>query len=331
MIVEYTLKKSLLGLIIIFIFTLFLIISCDNDNNEDTENGLFGAVTPSDEEIASYPKSLPPGAMVRASELNNETTFSKVFLDGTLISSIDSFLIPSSSLPLVRAQGTEKEPGFPGSCEVWSAGYAMGSFTANKVNNKNIQEAVNNVSTAFVFMWIFDGENRTCAKGAGGTSAKQTLEYLVHNRAPNLNTIRYEPNCNYLNSIDTNRTFNTDLSIGSWSNYNPTETTLDDIKGYLAQNQIVQISIVVPYLFGEYPGGVFTGDEDCPSNPVTPCVQRKGVDIACLPDSSTPTGCSQHGVAIVGFDDNLGAFRIMNSFGTDWGELGFMWLSYDTF
>lgn len=53
--------------------------------------------------------------------------------------------------------------------------------------------------------------------------------------------------------------------------------------------------------------------------------------IACGASSTTATGCAQHGVAIVGYDDALGAIKIQNSFGPDWGESGFMWMSYATF
>ncbi|MEO6733506.1 MAG: C1 family peptidase [Ferruginibacter sp.] len=40
---------------------------------------------------------------------------------------------------------------------------------------------------------------------------------------------------------------------------------------------------------------------------------------------------SNHAVCIVGYDDNKfgGAFEVMNSWGTDWGNKGFFWLTYD--
>lgn len=36
-----------------------------------------------------------------------------------------------------------------------------------------------------------------------------------------------------------------------------------------------------------------------------------------------------HLMVIVGYDDNKNAFRIMNSWGSEWGEKGFFWISYD--
>jgi C1A family cysteine protease len=39
-------------------------------------------------------------------------------------------------------------------------------------------------------------------------------------------------------------------------------------------------------------------------------------------------GSPNHCVILVGWDDNLGAWRLKNSWGTGWGESGFMWITY---
>ena len=38
-----------------------------------------------------------------------------------------------------------------------------------------------------------------------------------------------------------------------------------------------------------------------------------------------------HCMLIVGYDDALGALRIQNSQGTDWGTGGYVWMAYTTF
>lgn len=43
------------------------------------------------------------------------------------------------------------------------------------------------------------------------------------------------------------------------------------------------------------------------------------------------TETSGHAMVIVGFDDHLKAFKIMNSWGKEWGNDGFCWISYDFF
>ena len=38
-----------------------------------------------------------------------------------------------------------------------------------------------------------------------------------------------------------------------------------------------------------------------------------------------------HAMCVVGYDDNKGAFEILNSWGRKWGNGGYIWISYDTF
>ncbi|MBM4247743.1 MAG: hypothetical protein FJ148_28805, partial [Deltaproteobacteria bacterium] len=72
---------------------------------------------------------------------------------------------------------------------------------------------------------------------------------------------------------------------------------------------------------------MFSAPTSCGSE--TKCKIFNG--IACGASSTTGTGCAQHGVAIVGYDDGTSAIRIQNSFGPDWGESDYMWMSYETF
>lgn len=46
-----------------------------------------------------------------------------------------------------------------------------------------------------------------------------------------------------------------------------------------------------------------------------------------------PTKHGYHAMCVVGYDDNMqgGAFYIMNSWGTNWGENGFVWVKYNDF
>ena len=38
-----------------------------------------------------------------------------------------------------------------------------------------------------------------------------------------------------------------------------------------------------------------------------------------------------HGIIVVGWDDSKHAYKIMNSWGTGWGDAGFLWVDYDIF
>ncbi len=248
-------------------------------------------------------------------------------------------MIPMTSLPPVQAQGTPQNQGTPGSCEVWSAGYAMGSYTANVTNQKPISDIANTVSPGFLYPWVLNEQQQCCG---GGTLATNTLEYLVLNTAPSLAQVPYSPDCACLEMVDINQTFQTDLSIGSWCSLrsnNDFETTLSDVKGYVSESRVVQTTILVPWEFGSYTGGVFDVASTCPTPAPTPppTCQQHG-SIACVFSAKTDSSCAQHGIAIIGYDDTMvgpngqaGALLIMNSFGPGWGESGFMWMSYRTF
>lgn len=289
----------------------------------------FGGVAPSDAELATYPKALPAAAFAddRAGALAQTAA------------TPSSYVIDVATLPPVQAQGTSSMQGYPGSCEVWSAGYAMGSYAANLTNQADIKDLANTVSTAYVYRTVLAEEQKSCGEG---TSPADTLNFLAANDAPSLAAIPYYPVCECPSGSDqcldavelgqscaSNPDFCTDLSIGSWNAFakQPHAETLDLIKTWIATGHVVQMTIVVPIEFGKYTSGVFSAPTSCGSD--TKCKIFNG--IACGASSNTGTGCAQHGVAIVGYDDATGAIRIQNSFGPDWGESGYMWMSYGTF
>lgn len=288
----------------------------------------FGGFAVSDAELATYPKALPAAAYASNRAGTDRSAATPA-----------SYVIPESTLPPVQAQGTATMQGYPGSCEVWSAGYAMGSFAANQTNQRDIKDLANTVSTAYLYMTVLQQEQKSCGEG---TSPADTLNDLTANAAPSLAAIPYYPVCacppdsdQCLDAVQldqscaSNPEFCTDLSIGSWSAFakQPRAETLDLIKTWVATGRVVQTSIVVPITFGTYTTGVYAAPTSCGSD--TKCTIFNG--IACIASTREPSGCAQHGIAIVGYDDATGAVRIQNSFGPDWGESGYMWMAYETY
>lgn len=49
------------------------------------------------------------------------------------------------------------------------------------------------------------------------------------------------------------------------------------------------------------------------------------------PNKGNTTSAGGHAMVVVGYNDGRGAFEVMNSWGTDWGNDGFFWLKYEDF
>ncbi len=119
----------------------------------------------------------------------------------------------------------------------------------------------------------------------------------------------YEPDFAYVASnVACNAPHEHHEKIVSWryvgTSYNV--PSIAAIKQAILDYGLVAASVCVGAGFQRYTEGVFTQDEAS----------------SCLPYNTN------HGVALVGWDDALGAWRLRNSWGTWWGEDGYMWIKY---
>jgi Papain family cysteine protease len=65
-------------------------------------------------------------------------------------------------------------------------------------------------------------------------------------------------------------------------------------------------------------------------------LNAKGVESWKLQAQDNPNPDGGHALTVIGYDDNYhgegkGAFELMNSWGTAWGDQGFIWMSYEDF
>lgn len=88
---------------------------------------------------------------------------------------------------------------------------------------------------------------------------------------------------------------------------------VDKIKQAVYDYGPVCAAVYVGSAFQAYTGGVFDKDET-PGGGFLSC---------CAPPSQV-----NHAIFIVGWDDSKGAWVLKNSWGTGWGENGFMWIKY---
>jgi inhibitor of cysteine peptidase len=98
--------------------------------------------------------------------------------------------------------------------------------------------------------------------------------------------------------------YGTHEKIVDWVYVGPSDAvpSTDAIKQAIVDHGPVSAVVCVNTAFQTYPGGVF--------NPTQPCRQ------------------TNHAIVLVGWDDSKGAWRLRNSWGTGWGEDGYMWIVY---
>src|SRR5262249_45369552 len=77
--------------------------------------------------------------------------------------------------------------------------------------------------------------------------------------------------------------------------------TVEQIKQAICAHGAIAVAVRATPAFQGYTGGVFNEGASGPIN---------------------------HAVVLVGWDDDRGAWRMKNSWSTDWGEGGFMWIRY---
>lgn len=217
------------------------------------------------------------------------------FYDGSNYStSLNSNQFPlsidlSSLLPLPGDQGQQS------SCVGWAVGYALKSY------QEGIEEgwALNFENTKFSPSWIYNQINQGQDNGSLPTDA---LNLIIAKGAATLSTMPYSQN-NYTNQPSQ-------LAINEAKRFKALAFKkiggIQEAKSALVNHQPVIIGITIYSHFQ----------------------QLRGVNSVY---SSIGTNLGGHAVTAVGYDDNLfgGAFKIINSWGTTWGDNGYFWLPYD--
>ena len=190
-------------------------------------------------------------------------------------------------------------PGYQGkqnSCVGWSIAYAVKSYEELLENGWSLDTKDHLYSPAFIYNQLNNGQDN-------GLKVNEALDWVVEHGMATLATMPYQ---------ETDYTTQpTIAAIQEAQNYKPQEwgtlKSTQDMKSSLANQQPVIITMAVFNSF-KY---------------------LKGTDSVY---NTADTWIGEHAVTVVGYDDGHasgGAFKVMNSWGTDWGDQGFFWLPYD--
>ena len=212
----------------------------------------------------------------------------------------------SFDMPPVRSQGNQ------GSCVAWATTYYLKSYQEKIQYGYDYASYEDVMSPAFVYNQIKQNEN--CDSGSTIVDALEILKTYGSN---SWKDFPYSDlYCSSLPSDDLKESAIRNkiaeyFVVGIPENNTDINYTLTNlIKTLVFQKNPIVISMDFKNLSFENQGDVYIANR-YKENPVD-------------------SGCG-HAILIVGYDNQLNAFKIINSWGTDWGNDGYCWVSYDFF
>lgn len=182
-----------------------------------------------------------------------------------------------------------------GSCAAWATAYALRSYQENLERGWGADSDSEVFSPSFLYNLFTDGEDT-------GSHFPGLFALLEERGCATLASMPYTEDLSVQpdeEALEEAREFR----IASYARLDP--SNVQGIKAVLAGGEPVVFAATVYQDFVSYSGGVY---------------RLRG---------APPYG--GHGMTLVGYDDELGAFRLINSWGRSWGDGGYAWIDYDTF
>ena len=228
----------------------------------------------------------------------------------------------SNLLPPVGNQGHQN------SCTAWAVGYYYKTFEEKKENNWDVSTDVHQFSPAFIYNIVHkDGST-------DGTTFEDAFNILKDYGCDTLSYFPYNENDSSTQPTDEQLQLALPFKIASysplfwgrlinanapttnwvWSGSSLSDTDIDGLKNVIYEGGIFVIAIPV---FEDWYSPSF-GPSDY---------------IHYVPSNGEETFYGYHAVTIVGYDDSKygGSFKMVNSWGSNWGDNGFTWITYNWF
>ncbi len=219
------------------------------------------------------------------------------FGSGNLPSSVDL----SAYFPPIGDQGQY------GTCVAWAVGYNHKSFLEAKSRGETYYNESNKLFSPKDLFWSIDNSYK--GEDCNGTNFEYAYDILLSRGIATLATVPYE-NLGDCSSSPSSEWTN-DAANHKISNYREIDVDKETIKSYLADGRAVVFGAKLGDEFMNYTGGVLD-------------YQTYGY-----------TGQhAYHAMILCGYDDSQGtngAFRVVNSWGTSWGDNGYAWVDEDYF
>ena len=242
-------------------------------------------------------------------------------------SSIEDFGFSEDDIP--RSYSLEKwcivsDQKNSSSCTGFAVANGAMTILYNVVNNITAwnEKVVNRFDPFYIYCSLKDQDDLNCISGGGcdcGSYIDEALEIIENygckklslypnlkcNSTLNKNNLRSMINYTGNYSIDGFfNLFDYEEVNGEWSK----SVSIEDMKIYLSYNNPITAGINVNDGFASLSSEKFKY-------------------------SATQGMIGRHAITIVGYDDDVygGSFRILNSYGSDWGDNGYFWMTYKDF
>jgi len=191
------------------------------------------------------------------------------------------------------------EPGDQGkqnSCVGWAVAYALKSYQEGLERSWSIASRQHRFSPAFIYNQL--NRSPDCQSG---TTFVEALNLLRRDGVAPLTDFPYRDDDCSRQPDSAVRIAARPFAIADWRRVNVQDPT--EIKTHLASGFPVLIGMMVDSAFMQWRGSL-------------PYTQASG---------KSEGG---HAMILVGYDDDRGAFKLMNSWGKQWGVGGFGWITY---
>ena len=199
----------------------------------------------------------------------------------------------SVDAPLPRSQGRQ------GSCVGWAVAFTVKTYHERIERGWPLTDNRHVMSPAYVY-------NQIRVPG-GGSFFVDAFNVLIEQGVSSWALMPYDPSDNRSQPSAAARAEAADYKIADWGAVQRTTHAVfvREVKRHLAAGDPVLIGVPV------YPDFHSLSE----SNPVY--------------DDASGAVSGAHAIVIVGYDDARSAFKIINSWGTDWGIGGYGWIDYD--
>jgi len=201
----------------------------------------------------------------------------------------------SEDLPPVRNQGEL------GSCASWATSYYMKSFQEKIETGLPFSEA-SIFSPSYTY-------NQLTGEDCGGTSIEETLALIQEQGVASLELFPYtEDQC----------TTQPDETVTEAAS----DARISDFKALSGENMIAEMKTLITQQNPIIIGAVLSPEFGITDSFGLSAYREHAVDyedVTC------------HAMLVVGFDDEVSAFKVVNSWGESWGDNGFVWIDYQAF